>query len=60
MTLDAHQFLEDDWRNIDDDWFDDIDIAKFSFKRKLHCWLREAAGAANYWKRGTPTQITEK
>ena len=40
--------FEDDRRDRDDDWFDDIDIEIFSFKRKVHCWLRKAARKTNY------------
>ena len=47
MLLDAHQeynqLLGDDERGRDDDWFDDVDTQVCSFKRKVHCWLREAA-----------------
>ena len=47
MLLDAHQelnqLLEDDERGRDDDWFDDVDTQVCSLKRKVHCWLREAA-----------------
>ena len=52
--------FEDDRRDRDDDWFDDIDIEIFSFKRKVHCWLRKAARKTNYWKRATTTQTTVK
>ena len=48
MMLDAHHLFEDDRRDRDDDWFDDIDIGIFSFKRKVHCWLREAVRKTNY------------
>ena len=43
---DAHQEykqLGDVERGRDDDWFDDGDTQVCSFKRKVHCWLREAA-----------------
>ena len=47
MLLGAHQefnqLLGDDERGRDDDWFDDVDTQVCSFKRKVHCWLREAA-----------------
>ena len=48
--LDAHQeynqLFGDDERGRDDDWFDDVDTQVCSFKRKIHCWLREAAERA--------------
>ena len=50
MLLDAHQeynqLLGDDERGRDDDWFDDVDTQVCSFKRKVHCWLREAVQRA--------------
>ena len=50
MLLDAHQeynqFLGDEETGRDDDWFDDVDTQVCSFKRKVHCWLREAAPRA--------------
>ena len=50
MLLDAHQeynqLLGDDERGRGDDWFDDVDTQVCSFKRKVHCWLREAAQRA--------------
>ena len=50
MVLDAHQeyyqLLGDDERGRDDDWFDNVDTQVCSFKRKVHCWLREAAQRA--------------
>ena len=36
---DCNQVLDDDERENDDDWFDDIDTYACSFKRKVHCWL---------------------
>ena len=46
MLLDAHQeynqLLGNDERSRDDDLFD-VDTQVCSFKRKVHCWLREAA-----------------
>ena len=27
----------------DDDWFDDVETQVYSFKRKVHCWLRKDA-----------------
>ena len=38
--------MRDDERGRDDDWFDDIDTQVCSFKREVHCWLREAAQRA--------------
>ena len=32
-----------DERGRDDDWFDAVDTQVCSFKRKVHCWLMEAA-----------------
>ena len=50
MLLDAHQeydqLLGDDEKGTDDDWFDDVDTHVCSFKRKVHCWLNEAAERA--------------
>ena len=50
MLLDAHQeydqLLGDDERGRDDDWFDDVDTHVCSFKRKVHCWMKEAAERA--------------
>ena len=50
VLLDAHQeynqLLGDAERGRDDDWFDDVDTHVCSFKRKVHCWLREAAQRA--------------
>ena len=47
ILLDAHQeysqLLGDDERDRDDDWFDDVDNQVCCFKRKVHCWLRQAA-----------------
>ena len=47
MFLNAHQeynrLLADE---EDDHWFDDVDTLVCSFKRKVHCWLREAAQRA--------------
>ena len=47
MLLDAYQdynqLLRDDERARDDDWFDDVDTQVCFFKRKVDCWLREAA-----------------
>ena len=51
MLIDAHQdynqLLDDDEREKDDDWFDEIDTQACSFKRKVHCWLRETAQKTN-------------
>ena len=48
MLLDAHQeynqLLGDDERGRDNDWLEHTQVC--SFKRKVHCWLREAAQRA--------------
>ena len=50
MLLDANQeynqLLGDNERNRGNDWFDDVDTQVCSFKRKVHCWLREFAQKA--------------
>ena len=50
MLLDSHQeynqLLGNDERGRGDDWFDDVDTQVCSFKRRVHCWLREAAQRA--------------
>ena len=50
VVRDAHQdynqLLGDDERGRDDDWFDDVDTQVCSFKRKVRCWIREAAQRA--------------
>ena len=47
MLIDVHQdynqLLDGDEREKDDDWFDEIVTQACSFKRKVHCWLREIA-----------------
>ena len=47
MLIDVHQdynqLLDGDEREKDDDWFDEIVTQECSFKRKVHCWLREIA-----------------
>ena len=49
MLLDVHQeynqLLGDDERGRDD-WFDNVDTQVCSFKRNVHCWLRQAAQRA--------------
>ena len=54
MLIDGHryynQLLYDHKREKDDDWFDKIDTQACSFKRKVHCWLREVAQKNNYVK----------
>ena len=51
MLIDVHQdynqLLDDDEREKDDNWFDEIDTQVCSFKRKVHCWLRETAQRTN-------------
>ena len=51
MLIDVHhdynQLLDDDEREKDGDWFDEIDTQACSFKRKVHCWLRETAQKTN-------------
>ena len=50
MLLAAHhkynRLLGDDERGTDDDCSDDVDTLVCFFKRKVHCWLREAAQRA--------------
>ena len=50
MLLDEHQEYNqqsgDNERDRDDDWFDDVGTQVCSFKRKVYCWLREAAQKA--------------
>ena len=36
------QVLDDDERAGEDDWFDDLDNRVYTFKRKIHNWLRNA------------------
>ena len=47
MLLDANeeyiQLLGDNERGGDDDWFDDVNTQVYFLKRKVDCWLREAA-----------------
>ena len=51
MLIDVHhdynQLLDDDEREKDGDWFDEIDTQACSFKRKVHCWLKETAQKTN-------------
>ena len=51
MLIDVHQdynqLLDDNERETNDDWFDEIDTQACSFKRKVHCWLRETAQKTN-------------
>ena len=51
MLIDVHhdynQLLDDDEREKDDDCFDEIDTLACSFKRKVHCWLRETVQKTN-------------
>ena len=46
MLLSAHEeynaLFEDEARNKEDEWFDEIDNQVFSFKRKIACWLKNA------------------
>ena len=44
---DYNQLLDDDEREKDNDWFDEINTQACSFKRKVHCWLRETAQKTN-------------
>ena len=44
---DCNQLLDDDEREKDDDRFDKINTQACSFKRKVHCWLRETAQKIN-------------
>ena len=50
MLLDVrheyNEFLGHDERDRDDDWFDEVYPRVCFFKRKVHCWLREAAQKA--------------
>ena len=47
MLIDVHQdynqLLDDDEREKDDDWSDEIDPQACCFKRNVHWWLRETA-----------------
>ena len=58
MMLDVHQeysqLLGNDERGRDDDWFDNVDTQVCSFKRKVHCCLREAA------QRAKPSKCSSK
>ena len=51
MLIDVHhdynQLLDDDEREKDGDWFDEIDAQACSFKRKVHFLLRETAQKIN-------------
>ena len=46
VRQDYNQLLDDNEREKDD-WFDEIDTQACSFKRKVHCWLRETAQKTN-------------
>ena len=35
--------LHEEKRQQDNEWFDEIDAQAFSFKRKIHAWLREVS-----------------
>ena len=39
---DYNALLEDEARDKENEWFDDIDNKVFSFKRKITCWLKNA------------------
>ena len=47
MLLNIHeeysQVLDDDEGAGEEDWFDDLDDKVWTFKRKIHNWLRSAA-----------------
>ena len=47
MLLSIHEecngLLHEEERQQDDEWFDEIDAQAFSFKRKIHAWLREVS-----------------
>ena len=66
MLIDVHQdynqLLEHNEREKDDDWFDEIDNQACSFKRKVHCWLRETAQKTNSAKSssGSSKSISDK
>ena len=51
MLMDVHQddnqLLDDEEREKDDAWSDEIDTQACSFKRKAHCCLRETAQKTN-------------
>ena len=46
MLLIAHEeynaLSEDEMRDKENEWFDEIDNQVFSFKRKITCWLKKA------------------
>ena len=37
-----HSLLEDQEKAIEDEWLDEIDCKIYDFKRKIHCWLKDA------------------
>ena len=47
MLLSVHEecngLQQDEERQQDDEWFDEIDSQVFSFKRKIHAWLRDVS-----------------
>ena len=47
MLLSVHEecngLQQDEERQQDDEWFDEIDAQAFSFKRKIHAWLRDVS-----------------
>ena len=47
MLLSVHEecsgLLHEEERHQDNEWFDEIDAQAFSFKRKIHAWLREVS-----------------
>ena len=47
MMLSLHEerngLLHQEEGQQDDEWFDEIDAQAFSFKRKIHVWLREVS-----------------
>ena len=46
MLLSVHEEcngLHDEDRQQDKEWVDEIDVQAFSFKRKIHAWLREVS-----------------
>ena len=51
MLISVHKecngILQDEERQQDDEWFDKIDAQEFSFKRKIHAWLREVSEKKN-------------
>ena len=47
MLLSIHEEFnglpQEEERQQDDEWFNEIDVQAFSFKRKIHAWLREVS-----------------